>query len=120
MELFTLQGGGAAPVEELDGFVGFVVECEGAEALLGGWMLVGCFAFDGRRNGKAYIDTRHASPDGDSDRLAHIGLRARLNPLHRLAAEQQRLHDGLPFPRRAGAVARAQLANAVVSHWCAS
>jgi hypothetical protein len=35
MELLSFQGGSTTPVKELDGFIGLVVQCQGAKALLG-------------------------------------------------------------------------------------
>jgi hypothetical protein len=34
MELLSFQGGSTTPVKELDGFIGLVVQCQGAKALL--------------------------------------------------------------------------------------
>jgi hypothetical protein len=67
-------------------------------------------------SGKAYIDASNPPPDGDGDRLAHIGFRTGLNPLNRLSPEKEGLQDALPFFRRTGATTSSQLTNPVVPY----
>lgn len=64
----------------------------------------------------AYIDASNAPPDGDGNRLAHIGFRTGFDPLNRLSPEKEGLQDALPFLRRTGAATSSQLANPVVPY----
>ena len=71
----------------------------------------------GRREeggGRTHADAGDASPDGDGEGLARVGLGAGFDAVEWFIVEEEGLEDVLPFVGGAGRVARSEVDDAVV------